>query len=80
MNDKMGNDTLGSMKSPIVGKIVTALFVAAVPVLLIVASVAWAVNDLGLYARGFDKYDIPAVTGIERDDLIQAGREISGLL
>ena len=61
-----------------VGKIVAALFVAAMPVLLIVASVAWAVNDLGLYARGFDKYDIPAVTGIERDDLIQAGREIQG--
>ena len=57
-----------------------ALFVAAVPVLLIVFSVAWAVNDLGLYARGFDKYDIPAVTGIERDDLIQAGAGNSGLL
>ena len=58
--------------------IIAAVFIAAVPVLLIAASVAWAVNDLGLYARGFDKYDIPAVTGIEREDLIQAGQEIQG--
>ena len=66
------------MKSPIVGAIVAALFVAAVPVFLIAASVAWAINDLGLYARGFDKYDIPTATGIEREDLIQVGREIQG--
>ena len=78
MNDKVENDNLRSMRSSFVGTIVTVLFVAAVPVLLIVSSVAWAVNDLGLYTRGFDKYDIPSVTGIERDDLIQAGREIQG--
>lgn len=52
------------------------LFVAAIPMFLIAASVAWAFNDLGLYARGFDKYDIPTVTGIDREDLIQVGREI----
>lgn len=57
-----------------------ALFVAAVPVFLIAVSVAWAFNDLGLYARGFDKYDIPTVTGIEREDLIQVGSEIRGYL
>ncbi len=78
MNDKLGSDTLPAMKSPIIGAIVAVLFVAAVPVFLIAASVAWAINDLGLYARGFDKYDIPTATGIEREDLIQAGREIQG--
>ena len=64
------------MNRSIIRAVVTSLFVLAVPVLLISASVAWAVNDLGLYARGFDKYDIPSVTGIEREDLVQVGREI----
>ena len=66
------------MKRPWVRVIAAALFVAAIPIFLIAASVAWAFNDLGLYARGFDKYDIPTVTGIEREDLIQVGREIRG--
>ena len=66
------------MRATYVRAVVATVFVAAVPVLLIAASVAWAVNDLGLYARGFDKYDIPSVTGIEREDLIQVGREIRG--
>ena len=66
------------MESGAIRTVIRALFVAAVPVLLISASVTWAVNDLGLYARGFDKYEIPEVTGIQRDDLIQVGREIRG--
>ena len=76
MNDKVGSDNLPAMKPGLIRAVVTSLFVLAVPVLLISASVAWAVNDLGLYARGFDKYDIPSVTGIEREDLVQVGREI----
>ncbi len=76
MNDKVGSDNLSAMKPVVIRAVVTSLFVVAVPVLLISASVAWAVNDLGLYARGFDKYDIPTVTGIEREDLVQVGREI----
>lgn len=78
MNDKVGSDNLPAMKSGFIRAVVTSLFVLAAPVLLISASVAWAVNDLGLYARGFDKYDIPSVTGIEREDLVQVGREIQG--
>ena len=78
MNDKIGSVTVPAMTSRILRAATAALFVAAVPVLLISASVAWAVNDLGLQARGFDKYDIPAVTGIERDDLIQVASEIRG--
>ncbi len=52
------------------------LFVAAVPLLFIAVSVTWAVNDLGLYEYGFDKYNVPSVTGIEKDDLMAAAREI----
>ncbi len=76
MNDKMGDVTVPAMKPRILRAAVTLLFVVAVPVFLIAASVAWAFNDLDLYTRGFDKYNIPAVTGIEREDLIQVGREI----
>ena len=55
-----------------------ALFVAAVPLLLICASVTWAVNEIRLYEHGFDTYDVPLVTGIERDDLVAASKEIRG--
>lgn len=68
------------MKSRILRASVTPLFIVAVPIFLIAASVAWAFNDLGLYTRGFDKYNIPTVTGIERDNLIQVGREIRSYL
>ena len=59
-------------------KILPVLFVLAIPILLVTASVTWAINDLRLYAHGFDKFDIPAKTGIERPDLIQAAADIRG--
>ena len=77
MNGKVGGDTLCPwLDSRIGNRVLTALFILAVPIFLITASVTWAVNDLRLYTYGFDKYDIPAVTGIEREGLIEAGREI----
>ena len=54
------------------------LFAAAVPLLLICASVTWAVNEIRLYEHGFDTYDVPLTTGIERGDLVAAAREIRG--
>lgn len=54
------------------------LFVAAIPLLLITAAVTWAINDLSLYKYGFDKYDVPLVTGIERDDLVSIGVQLRG--
>ena len=53
-----------------------ALFVAAVPVFLVATNVRWVINATVLYSYGFDKYDIPAWTGIERSELIKAGRQI----
>ena len=55
-----------------------ALVIIAVPLLLVTATVTWAVNDLRLYRHGFDKYDIARVTGIQRDGLIAAARQIRG--
>ena len=49
------------------------VFVALAPVFLITASVAWAFNDPGLYRRGFDKYNVSAVTGIAETDLEEVG-------
>ena len=53
-----------------------ALFIAAIPLFLITLNVTWAVNDLSLYRRGFDTYNVASVTGIERDGLITAARQI----
>ncbi len=52
------------------------LFVALVPVFLIAANVRWVVNFPPLYSYGFDTYNIVAFTGIPRDELISAGRQI----
>ena len=60
------------------GKFLVALFVLAIPLFLITNSVTWAVNDLRLYRHGFDKYDVSVVTGIEKDGLEAAAREIRG--
>ena len=53
-----------------------AVFVAMVPVFLVATNVRWVVNAPVLYSYGFDKYEIPLWTGIERDELIEAGRQI----
>lgn len=52
------------------------LFVALMPVFLITSSVRAVINLPLLYSYGFDKYNIPFATAIERDELISAGRQI----
>jgi len=52
------------------------VFVAAVPVFLIATNVRWVIGAPLLYSYGFDKYDIPSATGIERDELLSAARQI----
>ncbi len=53
-----------------------AAFVVAVPLFLISTNVRWVINAPVLYSYGFEKYDIPYWTGIERQELISAGRQI----
>ena len=53
-----------------------ALFIVAVPLFLVTASVAWAFNSVGVYERGFDKYQISSYTGITRADLVQVAADI----
>lgn len=52
------------------------LFVAAVPLFLIAASVSWAVNDPGLYRRGFEKYNIAVYSGVTEEDLNRVGADL----
>ncbi len=52
------------------------LFVLAVPVFLVTASVSWAFNDPGVYHRGFQKYGISRTTGITDADLRQVGADL----
>ncbi len=56
----------------------TALFIAAVPLFLVTASVSWAFNAPGVYQRGFEKYHVSAVTGITDADLKQVSKDIRG--
>ena len=70
--------TMPSIFRQIAATLSGAIFVVCVPLFLITAAVAWAFNDLGLYQRGFQKYNVSKVTGIAEADLSQVGRELRG--
>ena len=56
--------------------IASALFVASIPVFLLLTNVRVATSDAHLYAYGFARYHVSAVTGIDRGELDRAAREI----
>ena len=53
-----------------------ALFVIAVPVLLVTGGLTWAFNNIGLYEGGFEKYRIARASGIASEDLRQVALDI----
>ena len=53
-----------------------ALFIIAIPLFLVSASISWAFNDPGVYNDGFEKYSISSTSGITDADLRQVGIEI----
>ena len=57
-------------------KIPETLFVLAIPLFILSASVAWAINDEGLYQQGFEDYNISLRSGISQVDLGSVGAEI----
>ena len=57
-------------------RVLAVLAVVSVPLFLIAASVTWAINDPGLYRRGFEKYSISVYSGITEEDLIRVGAEL----
>ncbi len=48
------------------------LFILCLPVLLLTASIGWAVNSLWLYKSGFEKYDVSQTTGLAESELEKA--------
>ncbi len=50
------------------------LFILCLPVLLLTASISWAVNSLWLYQYGFDKYGVSQTTGLEPSELNKAAK------
>ena len=56
--------------------LLAVLFISLVPIFLIAFSVRWVINFPLLYSYGFDQYDIPRRTGIDRAELISAGKQI----
>lgn len=57
-------------------RLAVAMFIACIPIFLIATNVRWVISAPLLYGYGFDKYDIPRRTGIERHELLSAGRQI----
>ena len=57
-------------------RIPETLFVLAIPLFILSASVAWAINDAGLYQQGFEDYNISLRSGISQVDLRSVGAEI----
>jgi integral membrane protein (TIGR01906 family) len=53
-----------------------ALFIAAFPVFLIATNARWVINAPVLYSYGFDKYEIPDRTQIDRAELLLAAKQI----
>ena len=56
--------------------VAVVLFLASVPLFLVVSNVRWVINTPQLYSYGFDKYNIPTQTGIERSELLSAAKQI----
>lgn len=56
--------------------VASALFVACIPLFLVLTNVRIAATWERVYDYAFAQYDAPAVTGVERPELDRAGREI----
>lgn len=57
-------------------KTANLLAVPAVLLFLVAGSVAWAVNDPGLYRSGFQRYHVAARSGITNADLLDIGADL----
>ena len=53
----------------------TLLFILSIPVALVTANIRFMANEPRVYQYAIDEFDAVATTGIERDELIRAGRD-----
>jgi len=54
--------------------LLASIFIVCIPIFLVTSNVRWVIDTPLLYSYGFDKYDTAVQTGIERDELIRAGK------
>ena len=54
----------------------TALYIAAVPILLVTSNVRFLLSDEGYYRHGLRQYDAVEATGISQDELDMAAAEL----
>ena len=62
----------------LISRIPSALFIVAVPLFLVTASVTWAFNSPGVYDGGFERYEVSRITGITDADLRRVSADIRG--
>jgi integral membrane protein (TIGR01906 family) len=60
----------------VVRALATALFILAIPVALIGTNVRFLANEERVYTYSIDQYNAPARTGIARDELVRATKEL----
>lgn len=60
----------------ILAAVAIIIFTLCVPLFLITTNARIVINAPALYSYGFDRYDIPELTGVERSELISAASQI----
>ncbi len=60
----------------IIVALLAIVFILCIPALLFSSNLRWAVNSMGLYEYGFNKYEISEATGISNEDLRVAARQL----
>lgn len=56
--------------------ITSVLFVICIPILLLTTDLRFAVNEIRLYEYGFNKYQVSAVTGLEKEELLGVAHQL----
>ena len=62
----------------IIGIVAKWVFILCLPLLLLTASIGWAVNSFWLYTSGFDKYNVSQTTGLADSELEKAASGLIG--
>ena len=60
------------------GIIAKWVFILCLPLLLLTASIGWAVNSFWLYTSGFDKYNVSLTAGLAEPELDKAASGLIG--
>lgn len=56
--------------------ITSILFVICIPMLLLTTDLRFAANDIRLYEYGFNKYEVSAATGLDKEELLSVADQM----